>query len=236
MFYYCNNLLFDVNSDSHSKRHSRISDKEFTIETIQTENWQYFIERILEACQSNRIGDNIDQSGIQESQLVQRYIKNLAICKQVYQEFYSKIAQYFAAMLKILPSTMIRRIGDDLRNHYFFIDFNKKIDSIEYLNVFCEFYHKYGRFPGADNLTVLPRPQIPHFLNGDEMISPRGLFERFQWTDARGLVSVQALAAIAVYLGQHVSDEIAEGVMSEILHNLSHQVLDGKKYNNFTSI
>ena len=80
LFYYYNDLIFDVNLDSHSKRHSRISDKEFTIETIQTENWQYFIERILEACQSHRIGDNINQSGIQVSQLVQRYIKNLTIC------------------------------------------------------------------------------------------------------------------------------------------------------------
>ena len=131
-------------------------------------------------------------------------------------------------MLKMLPSTMITRIDDDIRNHYLFIDFNKKTDSIEYLNVFCEFYHKYGRFPGADNLTVLPRPQIPHFLNGDEMISPSQLFERFQWTDARGLVSVQALAALAAYLGQHVNDDVAEGVMSEFLHKMSHQALDGQ--------
>ena len=87
-------------------------------------------------------------------------------------------------MLKMLPSTMITRIENDLRNHYFFIDFNKIIDNIEYLNVFCEFYHKYGCFPGADNLTVLPRPQITHIFNGDEMISPSRLFERFQWTDA----------------------------------------------------
>ena len=99
-------------------------------------------------------------------------MKNLIICKQVYQEFYSKIAQYFAAMLKMLPLTMITRIDNDLRNHYFFIDFNKRIDNIEYLKVFFEFCHKYGRFPGADNFTVLPRTQIPHFLNSDEMISP----------------------------------------------------------------
>ena len=66
------------------------------------------------------------------------------------------------------------------------------------------------------------------FLNGDEVISPRQLFERFQWTDARGLVSVQALAALAAYLGQHVNDDVAEGVMSEFLHNMSHQVLDGQ--------
>ena len=49
-------------------------------------------------------------SGIQESQLVQKYIKNLTICKQVYQEFYSIIVQYFAAMLKILVSPIITRI------------------------------------------------------------------------------------------------------------------------------
>ena len=85
LFYHYNDLLFNINLDRLPVRHSRISDDEFPTETTQTENWQYFIERILEACQSNRIGDNIDQSGIQESQLVQRYIENLTICKQVYQ-------------------------------------------------------------------------------------------------------------------------------------------------------
>ena len=75
---------------------------------------------------------------------------------------------------------------------------------------------------------VIPRPQILHFLNGDEAISPSRLFERFQWSDARSLVSVQALAALAVYLGQHVSDDMANGVVSEILHNMSHQALDGQ--------
>ena len=165
--------------------------------------------------------------GIQESQLVQRYIKNLTICKQVYQEFYSKIVQYFAAMLKMLPSPMITRIKDELRNHYFFIAFNKKIDNILYLNVFCEFYHKYGCFPQADNLMAIPRPQILHFLNGDEAISPSRLFERFQWSDARGLVSVQALVALAVSLGHHISDDMANGVVSEYLH-MSHQALDGQ--------
>ena len=177
LFYHYNDLLFDVNLDPFHVRHSRISDDEFAIETIWTENWQYFIKRILEVCQSNRIEYNIDQSGIQESQLVQRYIKNLTICKQVYQECYSKIGQYFAAMLKMLPSTMITRIDDN-----FFIDFNKKIDNIEDLNRSCEFYHIYGRFPGAADLSVLPRPQIPHFLNGNEMISFSRLFEKSQWT------------------------------------------------------
>ena len=58
------------------------------------------------------------------------------------------------------------------------------------------------------------------------MISPSRLFERFQWSNARGLVSVQALAALAVDLGQHVSDNMAKGVLSEFLHNIFHQALD----------
>ena len=44
----------------------------------------------------------------------------------------------------------------------------------------------------------------------------------------QGLVSVQALAALVVYLAQHVNDDVAEGVMSEFLHYMSHQVLDGQ--------
>ena len=75
---------------------------------------------------------------------------------------------------------------------------------------------------------MLPRPQIPHFLNGGEMISPSQLFERFQCTDVRSLVLVQALAALVVYLGEQVNDDVAEGVMSEFLHNMSHQALDGQ--------
>ena len=52
LFYHYNDLLFNINLDPLPVRHSRISDDEFPTETIQTENWQYFIERILEACQS----------------------------------------------------------------------------------------------------------------------------------------------------------------------------------------
>ena len=37
-----------------------------------------------------------------------------------------------------------------------------------------------------------------------------------------------SVSCLAVYLGQHVNDDIAEGVMSEFFHNMSHQVLDGQ--------
>ena len=58
------------------------------------------------------------------------------------------------------------------------------------------------------------------------MISPTRLFERFQFTDATGLVSVQALAALTLYLGGDENTDIATEVLIEFFHNMSHQALN----------
>ena len=65
---------------------------------------------------------------------------------------------------------------------------------------FCEFCHRNGYFPGTQNVIIIPTPRIPSFIRTDEIISPTRLFERFQFTDARVLVSIQALAALSLYL------------------------------------
>ena len=57
------------------------------------------------------------------------------------------------------------------------------------------------------------------------MISPTHLFERFQFTDARGLVSIQALAALSLYLGGDENTDIATEALTEFLY-MSHQVLN----------
>lgn len=93
------------------------------------------------------MGDNIDQSNVQETKIIQRSVENFTICKQVYQQFYSRVAQYFVTMSKSLPSGDLAQIDDDLRVHFDFIDFNKNISNEEYLNVFCEFHLRKGCFP-----------------------------------------------------------------------------------------
>ena len=70
LFYHFNDFLTCLNVMRLRVRHSKTTNDDLAIDIIQNENWQYFIERILEACESNRIGDNIDQSNVQESKII----------------------------------------------------------------------------------------------------------------------------------------------------------------------
>ena len=127
MFYHFNYFLTRVNVAPLPIRHSKTTSDDLAIDIIQNENWQYYTERILEACESNRIGDNIDQSNVQESKIIRRSIKNLTICKEVCREYDNHVAQYFAAMLKTLPSNELEKIRVDLEAHYYFLDFERNV-------------------------------------------------------------------------------------------------------------
>ena len=60
------------------------------------------------------------------------------------------------------------------------------------IDTFCEFFQQHGRFPGSQELIVVPKPEIPYFIKSDKIISTDQLFEKFSSPDARGLVSIQA--------------------------------------------
>ena len=91
---------------------------------------------------------------------------------------------------------------------------------------FCEFCHRNGHFPGTQNLIIIPTPRIPSFIRTDEIISPTRLFERFQFTDARGLVSIQALAALSLYLSGDENTDVVTEPLTEFLHSMSLQGLN----------
>ena len=50
LFYHFNDYLTCVNVPTKPVRHTSISNDDLAIKIIQSQNWQYFIERILEAC------------------------------------------------------------------------------------------------------------------------------------------------------------------------------------------
>ena len=75
-------------------------------------------------------------------------------------------------------------------------------------------------------MVIIPRPRLPAFIQTDEAISPNELFEKFRATDARGLVSIQALAALSLFLGGDANVDVATKAMTEFLCNMSHQALN----------
>ena len=64
---------------------------------------------------------------------------------------------------------------------------------------------------------------MPSFINSNDWISPRSLYETYLGRDMQGLTSVQFLAAFNRFLGG--DREISRNAMSEFFHNLSWQAL-----------
>ena len=99
------------------------------------------------------------------------------------------------------------------------------------IDTFCDIFQQHRRFPGSQDLAVVRKPEIPYFIKTDKVISTNQSYEKYTSTDARGLVSIQALAALNMYYGG--STEISRQALSKFLHNMSHQALNKDSYNVF---
>ena len=75
------------------------------------------------------------------------------------------------------------------------------------------FYYHFGRFPGSDNFTNVPKVNLPSFLKTEMPLSPVHLYKKFRGTDANGLVSLHGLATLNVYFGGN--QEASQIAMSE---------------------
>ena len=107
------------------------------------------------------------------------------------------------------------------------IYFHKPLKSIEnpkeLLKLFSQFFFKTSRFPGNENLAIVPMGVMPSFVKTNEVISPFDLYEKFNSTSAHGLVLTQFLAAFNIFIGGDKT--ISKNAMSESFHSLSMQAL-----------
>ena len=135
-------------------------------------------------------------------------------------------------MLDNLPDDEFKEIINDLHIENYLPD-----DFDNFLDCWCEFYFHKGRFPGSQELIMVPQAQIPPFIKAQTPLSPIELYQNFKATDARALVSIQALAALNIHLGGDKT--ISKNALSEFLHNLSFQALSKEIddiYSNFDNV
>ena len=135
-------------------------------------------------------------------------------------------------MLDNLPDDEFKEIINDLHTENYLPD-----NSDNFLDCWCEFYFHKGRFPGSQELIMVPQAQIPPFIKAQTPLSPIELYQNFKATDARALVSIQALAALNIHLGGDKT--ISKNALSEFLHNLSFQALSKETddiYLNFNNV
>ena len=207
-------------------KHSVITEDYIAIEKIHSRNWQYFVEFVLEACRRKNSGETVYQH---QSKLIKASIENVTIAKKTYKSFYKQITDNLTFMLDNLPDDEFKEIINDLHTENYLPD--------NFLDCWCEFYFHKGRFPGSQELIMVPQAQIPPFIKLQMPLSPIDLQQNFKATDARDLVSLQALAALNIHLGGDKT--ISKNALSEFLHNLSFQALSKETddiYLNFNNV
>ena len=130
---------------------------------------------------------------------------------------YNQIGQNLSLIINDLPVDEIEEINKDLQRKNVWV--NK--DTIDLSDAWCEFFFAHGRFPGSQELIMLPQTGIRSFVNSNTTLSARDFYENFKATDAKALVSIQALAALNIHYGGN--RQISKDALSEFLHNLTFQ-------------
>ena len=183
----------------------------------------------MEACRRKNSGEIVYQHQLK---LIKASIENVTIPEKTYKSFCKQITNNLTFMLDNLSDDDFKEIINDLHTENYLPD-----DFDNFLDCWCEFYFHKGRFPGSQELIMVPQAQIPPFIKAQTPLSPIDLYQNFKATDARALVSIQALAALNIHLGGDKT--ISKNALSEFLHNLSFQALSKETddiYLNFNNV
>ena len=150
--------------------------------------------------------------------------ENLLILKKKHDQLYNQIAKNFNEMLKKTPFDLYSEIEND------FLRENYEINNVKNLDSWVSFYFKHGRFPGNNDLTILPQTSLPSVVDQlSAEVSPVQLYEKFKNTDSKNLVSFQAIVALFLYYG---GEKItAKRAMDEWKENLTFQALSKENDN-----
>ena len=235
LFYYFNTYWSINRLNPLTIRHSQIVTNDEAISILQTNNWQYFVEQLLHIANGEINLDNFDLDNDQEFEkynIIEKTSDNINYCKQFYEEVFNDIAYFFQKMIKETPDEFLEPIKADLANEIYFTQNLKEIEShVELLKIFNRFYFKSGRFPGNSDFVLVPAGVKPNFVKTFDQISPVELNEKFQNGPSYGIAAVHFLAGLNIYFGGE--KKLSQDVMSELLYNLSYQVLsvDNKKKN-----
>ena len=207
-------FLKTMSQPSIKIKHSKVTGDYIAAEEIPNQNWQYFIKRVIEVCKSKEIGGTNKKS----EDFLLTTVENVTIAKNSYETFYNVIERN-------IYSTM-NKLSLDKRDQikYDFLRKNSWREGVILeLNSWIAFYLKHGRFPGLQKLISIPKISLPFFLKTDMPISPVDLYRKFAGTDAKGLVSIHALAALNIHFGEN--KYTSQSALSEYSKNLTYQAL-----------
>ena len=217
LFYHFNDQLQQQNQKLQNIKHTVVTEDFIAAEQIQDRNWKYLVDKLL------LFSENAINSSEKENFLLDTK-ENLLILKKTHDQLYNQIAKNFYEMLNKMPFDLYSEIDND------FLRENYEINDVKNLDSWVSFYFKHGRFPGNNDLTILPQTNLSSVVDQLSVeVSPVQLYEKFRNTDSKNLVSFQAIVALFLYYGGEKLT--AKRAMDEWKANLTFQALSKENDN-----
>ena len=167
-------MIFKIQLANHLSliriRHSLVTDKYLAAEENQNQNWQYFIEHVIEVCKSREIGSKIQPA----QEFLLTTVENVTLTKRVYNMVYKTIARNFYLTISKLSVDEQKEIKEDLLSKNFWWK-----DSLKGFDSWVACYYQHGRFPELDKFTNVPHVDMPIFLKTEMSLSRPDLHKKF---------------------------------------------------------
>ena len=143
LLYRFNDLLESTGQRIIQIKHSKVTDDYIAAEEIQNQNWQYFIERVLQVCKAKEVGSTITKS----EYFLLTTVKNVTMEKKSYQTFYNIIERNLYSTMGKLSIDECDKIKEDSLRENFWAE-----SVVTNLDCWIAFYFQHGRFPGSQKL------------------------------------------------------------------------------------
>ena len=117
-----NEVLQANNLPLKKVKHSVVTEDYIAIEKIQSQNWQYFVESVLEACRRKNSGETVYQH---QSKLIKASIENVtknSIAKKTYKSSFNQIINNLTFMFDNLPDDEFKEIINDFHTENYLPD------------------------------------------------------------------------------------------------------------------
>ena len=144
LLYRFNDFQNSIGESLMKVKHSVVTDNYIAAEEIQNQNWQYFIERVLEIRHSKEVGSTIKPT----EDFLLTTVKNVTLAKKSYETFYNAVERNLYSTISKISNDKRKQLQENVLSKNFL---GKKV--VVQLDSWLAFYCKYGRFPGLQDLS-----------------------------------------------------------------------------------
>ena len=159
-------------------KHTKVSADGYALKKLQDRNWPYFVNRIIEFPQGVYDINDIKTTDAEEVNILNNTRTNFEITKNLYNELLTSVGINLHEYFINLDITEKQKIDTDLiNNNYWTWDPHEVNIQTRILAAYRDFFYDTGRFPGRNTLIHVPMADMPSFINSNDWISPRSLYE-----------------------------------------------------------